>query len=290
MPPASKRQLKLYAELRDALSRTSSQDLSRWGQRSAARLPAIGARRVRTLGATIANRAAGESSAPVAIPPSRDAVLLDHFASRSADAVDHSLGIYNGAARMFDEVRQCLIRDPRSMVPALFALALGFHARSGTASEPRPAAEDYRRESEASHGVVFTRSIVSGTVIELAVLAIADLADLVRANLLGRHDGFWDQLAARRRELAARLAAGASPGMSYHLAVDATLHPIPHADFPVAMPIEALQHFMGPDAGDPLREELPRRRRLGAPMSWRTWRSARRGAQPAQKRARRAPS
>jgi hypothetical protein len=297
MPIASKRQLELYTELRDALGRISARDLELWGRRAADRLPAIGARRVRNLGSTVAEALQPDRTVPsLGSPISRHSVLINHLATRSADAIDLSLGIYNGAARMFEEARERLMQDPRRMVPVMFALALGcrigpggLHCE-GTKGELEGAQLDEWQRSPP------TSSFVSGTVNEAAILAVADLADLIRENRPRAHDSFWDRLAAAKGELAARLAAGTSAGISYHLTVDATLEPLPCSDFGAS----ASSNASSPNAvfdhtGEELRAPAESERRGSArgsrASSWRARRSVRPVApNGTRSRARRGPS
>lgn len=98
------------------------------------------------------------------------------------------------------------------------------------------------------HRSPFTHSIIAGTVVEGAILALADLTGVIHDKLPPRHDPFWDKLLAAKDSIAIRLAQGASAGIAYHLGVDATLQPGAYHDLPVSMPMEAHQTLFAMNA------------------------------------------
>lgn len=92
------------------------------------------------------------------------------------------------------------------------------------------------------HRSLFTHSIIACIVVEASILALADLAGIVCDKLPpDERFEFWEQISTTKDQIASRLSAGASAGIAYHLAVDATLQPAAYKDLPFSMPMEAHQ-------------------------------------------------
>lgn len=238
MPASIARQEKLYQELRLALARTSGDDWKTWGSGSAARLPEIAVRRVKNLGAlasTLARATIEELSA--ALAAWRNERLGRHLGDRTAAGIDASIATTSQIASAVAATGKALFNDPKKNVPDVFALALGLYAGSGGLDGDGGIPDTDLALGIGWHRSLFTHSIIAGIVVEGAILAVADLADVVCAKLSpSERDPFWDQLVETKGRIAKGLVMGTSAGISYHLAVDATLQPGTYHGLPFHMP------------------------------------------------------
>jgi hypothetical protein len=147
----------------------------------------------------------------------------------------------------------------------VFALAMGFYAGSGGLDGDGGIPDTDLALGVGWHRSLFTHSIIAGTVAEGAILALADLADVVIRQLpTHQRDPFWDRLAVTKDRLAHQLAVGTSAGIAYHLAVDATLQPAPYHGMPLAMPMEAHQALMGMNALAEGADSIAKRHTIGS--------------------------
>lgn len=248
---AEKRQARLFYELKLAMSCTTPADLTAWGKTSAGRLPAIGKRRLKNLGnlvTSIADAAGRElRGAMVAWQQGR---FGSHFGQRVAAGIDSTIDLGQRAWRTVGTVGRALIDDPQKNAPGVLALSLGFLAGSGGVDGNGGIPDtDIAMFGIGDHRSLITHSIIAGIVVEGAILAVADLAGIVCDKLPpGQRDPFWDRLSATKDQLALQLSVGASAGIAYHLAVDATLQPAAYKDLPISMPMEAHQLLFAANA------------------------------------------
>lgn len=248
---AESRQARLFDELKFAMSRTSQPDLKAWGTTSARRLPAIGKRRLKNLGklvTSIADAAGRElRGAMVAWQQGR---FGSHMEQRAAAGIDSTIDLGQRAWRTVGTVGRALIDDPKQNAPGVLALSLGFLAGSGGVDGNGGIPDtDIAMFGIGDHRSLFTHSIIAGIVVEGAILAVADLAGIVCDKLPpGQRDPFWDRISSTKDQIALQLSAGASAGIAYHLAVDATLQEAPYKDLPISMPIEAHQLLFAANA------------------------------------------
>ncbi len=250
MPDAFVRQAKLYRELRSALSKTDARDLVAWGRASAARLPRIAARRVKNLGALVSRVAKGTTEEFWdALAAWRDGRFGKHSGDRIAAGIDASIATVGQISEAIVATGKALFDDPKKNVPDVFALALGFYAGSGGLDGDGGIPDSDLALGIGWHRSVFTHSIISGVVVEGAILALADLADVVCEKLPpSERDPFWGQLVKSKDRIAQQLTVGTSAGIAYHLGVDATIQPAAYHDLPFSMPMEAHQVLMGANA------------------------------------------
>jgi hypothetical protein len=250
MPASSIQQDKLSQELRTALAKTSADDLMAWGHASAARLSAIAARRVKNLGAlasTVVMAVIREISGTV-VAWKQDR-LGEHLGDRTAAGIDASIATVSQIANAIAATGKALFDDPKKNAPDLFAVALGFYAGSGGLDANGGVPDSDLALGIGWHRSIFTHSIIADTVVEGAILGLADLAGVVCDKLpASERDPFWDKLVETKDRIALQLAAGTSAGIAYHLAVDATIQPAPYHDLPFAMPMEGHQTLMGLNA------------------------------------------
>ena len=237
-------QARLFDELKLALSRTTSEDMKSWGAASAARLPAIGKRRIKNFGemvTTIAKAAGREFQS--ALNAARSGRFGSHLGQRTAAGIDGTIDFGKQVWHVLGAVGSAVKDDPKKNAPGVLALALGFIAGSGGADGNGGIPDtDIVMFGIGDHRSLFTHSIIAGIVVEGAIMALADLAGIVCDKLpVGQRSAFWDQLSGAKDQIAGQLSAGASAGIAYHLAVDATLQPAAYKDLPISMPMEAHQ-------------------------------------------------
>ena len=234
-------QSRLYEELKRALAATRREDLKEWGAVSAKRLPIIAARRVKNLG-RLATRVAKATSTELsdAFGAWRAGRLGTHLEDRTAAGIDGSIAVAKQTATAIGAVGSALLNDPRKNAPDVFALALGFYAGSGGLDGNGGVPDMDLALGIGWHRSVLTHSIVAGTVVEGAILGLADLAGVVCEKLpASERDPFWEKLVATKDRIALQLSAGASAGIAYHLAIDATIQPGTYHGLPGSMPEEA---------------------------------------------------
>ncbi len=247
MSTFSSRQDNLYRDLHAALAATSAERLKVWGRDSAARLPGLAARRVRNLGGLfvgVAKFTGRELSATVrAISEGR---FGRHIETRSAAAIDGAIDVTKRITQTAITIGRALFDDPKKNAPGVLALALGYLGGSGGLDGNGGVPDtDIPLLGIGAHRSVFTHSIIAGTLVEGAILAIADLADVVCEELpASRRDPFWGRLIEVKNDIALQLAKGVSAGISYHLAVDATLQPGAYHGLPGDLPMEAHQMLL----------------------------------------------
>ena len=238
------RQARLFDELKLALSRTTAEDMKSWGSAAAGRLPAIGKRRIKSFGSLISSIAkATGREVQSAVNAMKDGQFGSHLGQRTAAGIDGTIGLGKQVSRVVSAVGNSVMDDPKKNAPGVLALALGFIAGSGGVDGNGGVPDtDIAMFGIGDHRSLFTHSIIAGIVVEGSILALADLAGIVCDKLpVGERSGFWDQLSSAKDQIAGQLAAGASAGIAYHLAVDATLQPAAYKDLPISMPMEAHQ-------------------------------------------------
>lgn len=240
----SSQQSRLFDELKKALSKTTSDDLKNWGYTSAGRLPAIGKRRIKNFGSllsSIANATGREVRSGMNALKRGD--FASHLGQRTAAGIDTTVNFSTRAWHAVDLVSKAVLDDPKKNAPGVLALALGFIAGSGGMDGNGGVPDtDIAMFGIGDHRSLFTHSIIAGIVVEGSILALADLAGIVCNKLsVGERSEFWDQISSAKDQIANQLAAGASAGIAYHLAVDATLQPAAYKDLPISMPMEAHQ-------------------------------------------------
>ena len=248
---SSYQQDKLYRQLQAALAKTNASDLKEWGSKSAARLPKIAARRVKNLGAllsALAKFTGKELSA--AIRALREGRFGTHFEDRAANAIDGTIDLSKRITLATTAIGKALFDDPKKNAPGVLALALGFLGGSGGLDANGGVPDtDIVLGGIGSHRSIFTHSIVAGILVEGAIYAVADLADVVCEKLpASERDPFWDRLVEAKNTIAQQLAVGASAGIAYHLGVDATLQPGAYHGLPGSMPMEAHQTLLAMNA------------------------------------------
>lgn len=257
---------RLFHELRDALSRTSAEDMKSWGQDAVMRLPSIGKRRIRNLGNLVASLTkATVQEVKTAIRKTKEGSLRPHLEQRAAAGIDKTIELTQQLDRTTKAIIQAIQNDPKQNAPGLLAMALGFIAGSGGADGNSGIPDtDIAMFGFGNHRSLFTHSILAGIVVEGAILAVADLAGIVCRKLPEeQRSAFWDQLENSKDQIAQQLATGASAGIAFHLAVDATLQPAAYKDLPVSMPMEAHQILFAVNAAAEGSDAVARQKTTG---------------------------
>lgn len=234
----------LFDELKTALSRTTSEDLKSWGYASSSRLPAIAKRRIKNFGSLLSRIAKGTGSeVRSGIEAWRRGNFSNHIGKRTAAGIDTSVEFTTRVWRMTELIGKAVLDDPKKNASGVLALALGFIAGSGGIDGNGGVPDtDITLFGIGNHRSLFTHSIVAGIVVEGSILALADLAGIVCDKIPpNERSSFWAHISNTKDDIANQLAAGASAGIAYHLAVDATLQPAAYKDLPFSMPMEAHQ-------------------------------------------------
>ena len=234
----------LFDELKLALSRTTADDLKAWSTDSVSRLPTITKRRIKNFGALVSGigKAVGEEVGG-GVNAWKKGEFATHLGQRTAAGIDTTLGFGKRTWRTLELVSKAVLDDPKKNAPGVLALALGFIAGSGGVDGNGGIPDtDIAMFGIGDHRSLFTHSIIAGIVVETSILALADLAGIVCDKLpAGQRSEFWEQISTAKDQIATQLSAGASAGIAYHLAVDATLQPAAYKDLPFSMPMEAHQ-------------------------------------------------
>lgn len=237
---------RLYSELSFALSRTNNDSLRNWGVYSAKRLIKLAGRRIKglsSLALSIGKASATEFRGLVqAWNEDRTGV---HIGDRTSLAIDSSIAMARGGAKLVSGISSALIDDPKTNAPRVVAAFLGFYAGSGGVDGNGGIPDLDLLAGIDAHRSILTHSILAGVIAEGMLLAVADLASLVHGNLPVDHDPLWDKLANAASPLTESLAAGTSAGIAYHLLVDAGIQPAAYHGLPFEMPMEGHQTMMG---------------------------------------------
>ena len=240
------RSKRLYSELSFALSRTNNDSLKKWGVYSAKSLVKLAGRRIKgfsSLALSIGKASATECRRLVqAWKEDRPGA---HIGDRVALAIDSSIAIARGGAKLIDGISSALIDDPKTNAPKVVAAFMGFYAGSGGIDGNGGIPDLDLMAGIDAHRSILTHSIIAGVVAEGMLLATVDLASLIHGNLPVDHDPLWDKLANAASQLTESLAAGTSAGIAYHLLVDAGIQPAPYHGLPFEMTIEEHQVVMG---------------------------------------------
>ena len=245
---------KLWQELKIALDKTSADDLKAWGRASAARLPTIASMRKGSIVAFLdtVNWHVTRSGFTGRELLAEVRALVRAVAEGRKGLLVLSPGLPPDG---WGVVQQCITRATAAVgkvlenVPAVFALALGFLPEPDDIDKSGciPSAE--WNKLFGSHHIILARSIVTGTVVDGAILAFADLADIVcRKISASERDPFWSKLVEAKNNFVHELAKVAINGIIYHLAADATLQPGPYCELPDIMPTEAKQALQAMNA------------------------------------------
>ena len=162
---------------------------------------------------------------------------------RTTAGIDTTLDFGKHTWRTLELVSKAVLDDPKKNAPGVLALALGYVAGSGGVDGNGGIPDtDIAIFGIGDHRSLFTHSIIAGIVVEASILALADLPGIVCDKLpTGQRSEFWEQISTTKDQIATQLSAGASAGIAYHLAVDATLQPAAYKDLPFSMPMEAHQ-------------------------------------------------
>ena len=126
------RSQRLYDELSFAVSRTDGAVLRQWGGRSAGRLMNLGARRVGGLASLATAIGKGTwSELSNMIKAAGQGSALEHLGNRTAAAIDGSIALGKGGAKVISAIGQGLASNPEEAAPRILSAFLGFYAGSG---------------------------------------------------------------------------------------------------------------------------------------------------------------
>lgn len=238
-PHATHRAARLFDEISYAVRNTNSSALCACG---IGILPAFGravGRRCSNLMemATLLTRFVGTETSSL-IHAHRQGVADQHIAALQAKA---GTSIREKTATGTKFIGD-LIANPREMAPHVILGALSFYLGSGGLDGDGGVPDQDLALGLGAHRSILTHSILSGAVIEALAISALDLIRSVHVNLPPNHDRLWDNIVQGGGSFAEIFTRYVSLGISYHLAVDATIDGSGlYKDLPVALPAEGHQ-------------------------------------------------
>ena len=235
---------RLFYELAYAIKQTDAKDMMRWGKVSASRIPKVGARRLKNLGKlafSLTNFLSNEAS--LVSDAWKEKQLGGHLASRTSKGIESTFETGVKVCRFTTAMAVALRDDPKKNASTVLAFALGFFVGSGGLDGNGGIPDtDIAMFGIGNHRSILTHSVIAGIFVECSILALADLAGIVCDKLpQNKRSPFWDKISTSKDAIAQQLCVGASTGIAYHLAVDATIQPAAYKDLPLSMPMEAHQ-------------------------------------------------
>jgi len=233
----------LYSELQYAIQNTSPQLLREWSTRSAKRIGSLLVRRGGNLIMLTARLLDGVWNEVKGLAGSAASGNLSQHTADRAKAAGNALEIgLSKLANKVGAIEDALEQSPQQAAVSLLSLLLAFYAGSGGPDGNGGIPDtDITIMGIGDHRSFLTHSVISGTVIEAVILAMADLVDTVYGQLPAQHHQFWDKLREVQAQAKQPLIQGMSAGISYHLAVDGLLQPAAYKDLPLPLSIEGHQ-------------------------------------------------
>ena len=235
---------RLFDELAYALKQTDAKDIIEWGKVSASRIPEVATRRLKNLGRLAFNiTRCATNEASLASSAWQKNRFGEHLASRTSKGLKNTFQTGVRTYQVTSAIAAALRDDPRNNAATVLAFALGFFVGSGGFDGDGGVPDtDIILFGIGGHRSIFTHSVIAGIVVECSILALADLAGIVCDKIpQNKRSPFWDKISASKDMIARQLSIGASAGIAYHLAVDATIQPATYKDLPISMPIAAHQ-------------------------------------------------
>lgn len=240
----------LAAELKIALGRTPSSELSAWGKRSAKRFVTVSAKRVTGFGSLLAKITTLSADELVRLISAFNGGTLGEYANDRVDrAQQFAAGISERGQSTLTLIAKTIESRPSDAASHLLGAVIGFYCGSGGDGDGGIPDLDLLGGIGA-HRSIFTHSIIAGAFVETAVMSLVDLTQVVHARLPAEHSEFWDTLLRHTEIGSSTFVSGASIGIATHLGVDTLLDGFtPYKDLPIALPQFAHELLMGLNAG-----------------------------------------
>lgn len=236
------RSARLAQELRFALARTESRQLTQWtmhtGQFFATALVRRGKNLAGIVEALVQGAAKEGRAANTAFKAGE---LRKHTKERAAAGYDSAAETAQRISAFGSSVASAVSKNPKEAAPQLFVLVLSSVVVSGGPDGNGGAADLDLMFGIDAHRSVLSHSILMGAALEAGILSIVELVRLVHEKLPAGHDALWDSLFVQTEEISRAAQVGASLGLAYHLFVDGLAQPAPYKDLPISMPTEAHQ-------------------------------------------------
>lgn len=244
------RQSQLAAELKVALERTPSSELSAWGKRSAKRFVSVSAKRVTGFGSLLAKITTLSADELVGVISAFNGGTLGEYANDRVDrAQQFAAGISDRGQSTLTLIAKTIESRPSDAATHLLGAVIGFYCGSGGDGDGGIPDLDLLGGIGA-HRSIFTHSIIAGAFVETAVMSLVDLTQVVHARLPAEHSEFWDTLLRHTEIGSSTFVSGASIGIATHLGIDTLLDGFtPYKDLPIALPEFAHELLMGLNAG-----------------------------------------
>lgn len=229
---------RLISELSVALESTSSMELQAWAQRIPRTFLVVTGRRGKNFGSLIARTYNGISDEFQGLLESyRTRQTTNHLKSRFTSALQSVTTTGRALRNAAKEFPEAVRADPAGSARKIAGGILGFLVGSGGIDGDGGIPDLDLLGGIGIHRSILTHSIVSGVVFETMVLSFLDLSRVIYAHLPEEHDEFWEELVVGTGEFLGALSTGVSLGISYHLAVDATVDAGgTYKDLPITLP------------------------------------------------------
>lgn len=231
---------RLHAELNEALSATPTSELQAWakdlpgqfGRRSWNRVDNL-----RDTVATVCRSVLRESGDAIEAGQRGD---FNEYVAQRRKTLSEGVGTaWNQTRQWFETISSAARSEPNERLPQLAGAVFGFVLGSGGLDGDGGAPDLDLLVGIGAHRSILTHSILMGAAAETLLMGTAQLARIIYPNLPAHHDPLWEDLLNQSEPVMRALAAGVSTGISYHLAIDATVDSGgTYNDIPVSMPEE----------------------------------------------------
>lgn len=214
----------MTSDLRQALAQIPAAELRTWALVIPTDFVVLAFRRCKNLSGLVVRSGRflrQESSA--AMRATLDGALQEHLKARGAAAKDSSLVTAQEVGAMAKALYEGVKKTRTEDLPHVAVAVLGFCMGSGGLDGDGGVPDLDFLGGIGEHRSFMTHSIISASVVEALLLSVARLTRVVHTRLPPDHDLLWDELLKHSDKALARLSAGMSLGIGYHLGVDATL-------------------------------------------------------------------
>lgn len=242
----------LYDEIRQAINKTSTEELKLWGKDSGILFLKLAGRRAKgllnSIGHLLKFSATEIFNFLKAIQHNR---FKTHIIGRGKTVKRKLSDITEISYKFLTTVVSNLFSNPKEYAPKLFVVFIGFLMGSGGFDGDGGIPDTDLKVGIGRHRSIFTHSLLPALIIETVAFSLVGLVDIVHKNLPKNHDPFWDKLKFKNKELTTGFVAGTCAGIAYHLLAD--MNPTadtikPYSDLPFSTTMEGHQAIFGANA------------------------------------------
>lgn len=247
------RKERVYSEFLHALNEVDSEDLKLWSINLIATLKHVSFRRVKGFVSSAVNMAKFTSKEFTSLYEAiREKRAIDHVQVRATLAKETVVGATTAAKAYFANLTSLLKKDPKEAARTLFVGTvgmLGFGLGSGGLDGDGGVPDLDFLGGIGRHRSIFTHSIISGIVLETIVISVVSLMIILHRHLPVEHDPLWDDVIKNTQDIGLAFTIGASAGIAYHMAIDATIDGGgTYKDLPFSLSQDGHQFIMGVNA------------------------------------------